>query len=167
MTFAIHRCYDHPPATANFCHHVNLDRKNSNALRLSQNTQRLRVCFQTLYFLSKTQLFFCVAVVRKHGVAHFLVLQKNVTRKHFRHSSVLFNPLMRYMSVLTTVVKEKIKSVLSGRSAAIVDGWSDSNTFYVSVFATFPADQPRGFNSVLLATAPNGRQRLSHGQRAL
>lgn len=62
------------------------------------------------------------------------------------------------MSMLSTFIREKIKSVLPDRFAVIFDGWSGGDTHYVSAFATLPGEWPKDLDSVLLASVPMGEE---------
>lgn len=61
---------------------------------------------------------------------------------------------MRYMSMLITVVEERIESILPDRFAVMFDGWPGGDTQYMSVFVWFPAHRRCGFDSVVLVMAP-------------
>lgn len=79
----------------------------------------------------------------------FPFYNQNVIQKQFHRSIVFGNLLVRYMSMLTIIIDQKIKMVLSDCFAVISDGWSRDNTYYVSGCATFSADHACGFACVL------------------
>lgn len=140
----------------NLYHHVNLHREDMIAERLSKNTQRPRNCFQALSFPPEAQSAFawlkCVTIPLQPSS----FFKQNFFSNHFRLSTISVDLLTRYMSTLTTVVEEKVKSVLPDSFAIILDGWSSGDTHYVSVFASFQVDGRRGFYSVFLAMTTIG-----------
>jgi len=52
----------------------------------------------------------------------------------------------------------KIENTLPDSFAVVFDGWSAGPTHYVSVFATFPAELPAGYDKLLLGIAPMGEE---------
>lgn len=88
------------------------------------------------------------------GLHPFYFCEQNATRRHFWHSTINILALMRCMEILANIVKEKMKAILPDRLAIVFDGWTGGESHYVSVFATFPSDQPKSFECVMLSIAP-------------
>lgn len=51
----------------------------------------------------------------------FLFCEKNVVRRHFLHSVISVNKVIRYMSALSHVIKNKSKTKLPARFAVVFD----------------------------------------------
>ncbi len=51
-------------------------------------------------------------------------------------------------------VEKRISALLPGKFALVFDGWSAGIDHYVAVFATYPSNNAKGFQSILLAFSP-------------
>lgn len=49
-----------------------------------------------------------------------------------------------------------VSTLLPDGFSVLLDGWSEDDTHYVSVFASIPSDDPSGYGSLLLAPAQMG-----------
>lgn len=61
---------------------------------------------------------------------------------------------MKYVGLLTFSLKKKAASALPDKFALVIDGWSESGSYYLCVNATFSVDDEIGFESVLLTFMP-------------
>ncbi len=55
---------------------------------------------------------------------------------------------------LTKIVEEKIRNILPHALAIVFDGWTTSDSHYITMYATFADDCTLGYKSVLLALSP-------------
>lgn len=58
------------------------------------------------------------------GLQPFSIVENVVMRRHFRHTSISVDTLMRYMHRLTKVVEKRISAMLPEKFGIVFDGWS-------------------------------------------
>lgn len=143
----------------NLCTHIQINHAELIAQRASAAASVApTLLMESMKYPARTRAAFAWLECIVLSLLPFSFCEQNVVRRHFRHSSISVDTLMTYLSQLTTLVEEKIKEKLPSRFAVIFDGWTGGDTHYVSVFASFPAVNACGYESVLLALAPMGEE---------
>ena len=76
------------------------------------------------------------------------------TREFTALEPITVNTLKKYLERVTKAVETKIENELPEKFALIIDGWTKNSTHFVGVFASFPASNENGYETVLLAFSP-------------
>lgn len=141
---------------SNLTHHINS--RHKDAIKRRQSTARTQTSFASggLSLPKKTQAAHAWLEAVILGLQPFSFVENTIMRKHFRHSPISVDSLMRYINKLTHIVERHIAALLPEKFGIVFDGWAGGDTHYVGVFATYPSAKPCGFDSVLLAFAPMG-----------
>ena len=85
----------------------------------------------------------------------FNFCEKENPRKFSTLDPISSGSLKSCMQKLTFLVEEKVKKKLPDQFAIAFDGWSESSTHYLAVFAVFSdSNNKSGYEKVLLAFAP-------------
>lgn len=84
----------------------------------------------------------------------FCIVESEVLRRHVSIEPISINTLKKYMTGLVKVVEEKITALLPEKFCLIFDGWSNGDTHYLGVFATYPSENSVGYERVLLTFSP-------------
>ncbi len=61
---------------------------------------------------------------------------------------------MKYMELMTKRVEQKIRSLLPELFSIAIDGWSESNTHFVCMYAVAPLQNDCGYKTYLLGFSP-------------
>jgi len=88
------------------------------------------------------------------GLQPFYAVENKVVSEFSQYGPISYNTLMKYMDLLTTKVEEKVKLILPDKLCLVFDGWSSGSTHYVGIFATFPAENERKYEKVLIGFSP-------------
>lgn len=75
-----------------------------------------------------------------------------ITRSMFKVKPVSSKSIRKYILSLVPLVEDSIKILLPEKFALMFDGWTDSSTHFVALFATFLKDNE--YYELLLACAP-------------
>ena len=86
----------------------------------------------------------------------FSFVEKPIIRDHVKYKPTSLSTFMRYLSLLTEVVEQKIARLLPEKIALVFDGWTSGTSHYLAVFASFPAPNKRGYEMRLLTMSPMG-----------
>lgn len=73
--------------------------------------------------------------------------------KHFKHSSMSVNTLLKYLHELTIAVEKRIADILQSKLAVLFDGCAGGNSHYVSLFSTYPDHSSNGYRKLLLGVS--------------
>lgn len=79
-------------------------------------------------------------------------VDNEITRSILNIKPISSKSLRKYILSLVPLVEDELKSVIPNKFAIMFDGWSDSNTHYVAIFATFMIKGQ--YHEVLLACRP-------------
>ena len=58
--------------------------------------------------------------------------------------------LMKYLTKLTTIIEHKIVHILPKTIALVINGWSEGSAHYLTVYASFTANNEYGYETRLL-----------------
>ena len=89
-----------------------------------------------------------------NGLLPFSAAESKVFRRNVKHDAPCLETFMKYMSLLTEVVENKISSFLPLKFTLVFDGWSHNSTHYLAVFASYPAPTEKGYAVRLLTVSP-------------
>lgn len=143
---------------SNLCTHINVHHSHLITIKSQKNADERNQIFSAFRWSPKT--------LQIHGWLHFIIMglqpfsscENPVFREHIKHSSLSRNTLMKYLSLLTSEVESLISAKLPDSFAIVFDGWSNGDTHYVSIFATYPYSCPLGYSKILLAMSPLGAE---------
>ena len=82
----------------------------------------------------------------------FSFVEKELTRKYSKLTSISRNTLLKYMEKLTKQVEINIAKELPEKFSLIIDGWTCSSTHFVGLFASYSSVQ--GYSTAMLAFSP-------------
>lgn len=82
------------------------------------------------------------------------MLENPVFTRNMHYESISCNTIRKYLSSLTEHVESKIKTLLPNKFALVFDGWSTGSKHFECLFAVFPKDYEKVFQSMLLPCAP-------------
>jgi len=82
----------------------------------------------------------------------FVFVENELTRKNTKLDSISRNTLMKYLKLLTVEVESKVSIELPEKFGIVIDGWSEGNTHYIAVFASYAQEEKSKLT--LLAIAP-------------
>ncbi len=107
-------------------------------------------------------MFYSRKVVNKHGWQEFVIhgllpfsVAENVQyRKHVKYQSISVKSLRKYVDLLTSKVEAKISALLPNKFGIVFDGWSQGDTHYASVLATYSTETPIGNSTLLSCFSP-------------
>ena len=143
-----------PCGYTNLCTHINQHHKNEIQSVCNRAKKRKLSAFESITYNKRTLAVHgwleCVTICLRP----FSFCENVVIRRHFRHESISRGSLINYMHRLTKIVERKIEGLLPDRLAIVFDGWAGGDTHFVSVFATFPANNKQGYDRVFLACSP-------------
>lgn len=91
-----------------------------------------------------------------NGLLPFSFVEKQIVRTHVKHEPISLTTFMKYMTLLTAQVEQKISLLLPDTLALVFDGWTTDATHYLAVFATFPIEGSDSYGTRLLTISPMG-----------
>lgn len=77
-----------------------------------------------------------------------------VTRKHVRHEFISFDTVIKYLHKLMYHTEFSLTTVLPDSFSILHDGWSDGDTKYLCLFASFSAPTANLFGTSFLVFSP-------------
>ena len=110
----------------------------------------------------KLSCFYDPKVVTIHGwidsvissLLPFTIVEQSSFRKHTRYKSIDYKKFMKYLSLLTKRVEFKIRQRFPDLFSLIFDGWSESDTHIIAIFAGVSANNESGYKTYLLGFSP-------------
>lgn len=93
-----------------------------------------------------------------NGLLPFHFVEKAVIRKHVKAEAPSIKTFMKYLHLLTECVEKKVAAKLPNQFALVFDGWTDTSTHYLAVFASYPTSNSKGYSKRLLTVSPVGEE---------
>ena len=105
--------------------------------------------------MKSSNIYCCIDLVI-NGLLPLAYVEKSVIRRNIKTDPISRHTLMKYMNLLTESVERKIAKLLPSHFAIVFDGWTNSSTHYLCVFASFPSNSTNGYSMRLLTISPMG-----------
>ena len=128
------------------------ENQNSHSYSSSKNVSETRPS----YFYSPEVLkVHCWLDLIVSALLPFSVVENETFRRNVKHAHIHRKSLTKHMTALTKHVESKIRRLLPMKFAIAFDGWSESSTHYVAIFAIAPSSSTlHGYESYLLGFSP-------------
>ena len=85
-----------------------------------------------------------------HTLLPFSTVCNAVIRESVRFRSISLGSFMKYLGKMTRHVEHKIQNELSNKFALIFDGWSENQTHFIALYASYPSTNEKKYDLRLL-----------------